>query len=278
MPVTTNPTPIPMWGVYNDHWSNHPAGLPVSQYKAGTNPNQGTALTPAAWFQQSGTPAATTTPVTTPAATSATPTSASGVGATPNPGAGMTPTTGFAGRYTPAMMQQAYENPWYILNDVFKGIGTSSPMYQQLRDIGGDPLTLYNISQGGQKKIDGGAQEFVNWLANVYQQQGTSGGQGFDARNMLGTLFAQQNFGADAKNTLGQILGAGDMSNQVRTLYNMARDVSNVGMNPLAARGYQSALAQAGDRYGAAQMSASAGNSMNPAQWIAQNMPYLAMK
>ncbi len=176
------------------------------------------------------------------------------------------------------MMEQAYENPWYILNDVFQGIGTSSPMYQALRDLGGDPLTLYNISQGGQKKIDGGAGDFINWLANTYQQQGTTGGRDFDAREMLGTLFSQQNFGADAQNTLGQILGAGDMSNQVRTLYNMARDVSNVGMNPLAARGYQSALAQAGDRYGAAQMQTGAADSMNPAEWIAQNMPYLAMR
>ncbi len=276
MAVTTNPTPIPMWGVYNEHWQNHPAGLPKAQYKPNTNPNKGTAQTPAAWFQQAGTPAATR-PATTPA-TPATPTSGAGAGATPNPNSGMTPTTGFAGRYTPAMMEQAYENPWYILQDVFKGIGTSSPMYQSLRDLGGDPLTLYNIAQGGQKKIDGGAKDFINWLANTYQQQGTSGGRDFDAKELLGTLFSQQNFGADAQNTLGQILGAGDMSNQIRTLYNMARDVSNVGMNPLAARGYQAALAQAGDRYGSAQMQAGAVESMNPAEWIAKNMPYLAMK
>ncbi len=274
MAVTTNPTPIPMWGVYNEHWQNHPAGLPKAQYKPGTNPNQGTAMTPAAWFQQAGSSGATSAPASgTPAATSTGTTPAAT--ATPNPSAGTSPTAGFASRYTPALLNQAYENPWYILQDVFKGISTAGPGYQALRDLGGDPLTLYNIAQGSQNKLGAGADDFVNWLAETYKQQGTAGGRGFNAKELLGTLFSQQEFGADSKNTLGQVLGAGDMSTQIRTLFNMARDASNVGMNPLAARGYQSALAQAGDKYGVEQMQTGAGATMNPSAWIAKNAPWL---
>jgi hypothetical protein len=191
-------------------------------------------------------------------------------------GAGLSPMTGFASRYTPAMADQAYENPWYILPDVFPGMETSSPMFQALRDLGADPLTLFNIMAGSQQKIDQGASPFINWLENMYRQQGTRGGQDFDARELIGTIFGQKEFGADSKNTLGQILGAGDMSTQVRTLFNMLRDVSGAGMNPLAGRGYQAAIAQAGDRYGNAMMKSDADATMNPAEWIAQNAPWLA--
>jgi hypothetical protein len=184
--------------------------------------------------------------------------------------------TGFASRYTPAMADQAYENPWYILPDVFPGMEASSPMFQALRDLGADPLTLFNIMAGSQQKIDQGASPFINWLENMYRQQGTRGGQDFDARELIGTIFGQKEFGADSKNTLGQILGAGDMSTQVRTLFNMLRDVSGAGMNPLAGRGYQAAIAQAGDRYGNAMMKSDADATMNPAEWIAQNAPWLA--
>ena len=192
-------------------------------------------------------------------------------------GGGVTGTS-FASRYTPAMLNQAYENPWYILRDIFSGLSESSPLYQALRDMGGDPLTLYNISQGANTKIGGGPEDFVNWLAGMYGEQGKVGGTGFDTKAMLNNLFGQTKFGADSENTLGQILGAGDMSTQIRTLYNMLRDTSNVGMNPLAARGYQSAVAQAGDRYGTAMMSQDAGaeGAKNPAQWLAENMPWLA--
>jgi hypothetical protein len=110
----------------------------------------------------------------------------------------------------------------------------------------------------------------------MYRQQGTRGGQDFDARELISTIFGQKEFGADSKNTLGQILGAGDMSTQVRTLFNMLRDVSGAGMNPLAGRGYQAAIAQAGDRYGNAMMKSDADSTMNPAEWIAQNAPWLA--
>lgn len=275
-----------MFGVWNEHWRNHPAGLPERMYQPGTNPNRGASsvVAPADWSQwyrsqQTGTTAPTspTAPATpTPAAPTAptTPT-------TPEAPAGTNQLEGFASRYTPAMLEQAYENPWYILRDVFGGINESSPLYQSLRDLGGDPLTLFNIARGSQQKIDAGGEDFVNWLADVYGQQGKVGGTDFDARQLLGALFGQTAYGADAQNTLGQILGAGDMSTQIRTLYNMARDVSNVGMNPLAARGYQAALAQAGDRYGNVQMGTGGEEQegpQNPAAWIAANLPWLAMQ
>lgn len=191
-------------------------------------------------------------------------------------GSGMSPMTGFASRYTPAMADQAYENPWYLLADIFPGMAESSPLYQALRDFGADPLTLFNIMQGSNQKIDQGAGDFINFMDEFYRNLGTPGGQAIDTQALISTLFGQEKFGADSENTLGQILGAGDMSTQVRTLFNMLRDASNVGMNPLAARGYQSAIAQAGDRYGNAQMKAGADSTMNPTQWIAQNMPWLA--
>lgn len=204
--------------------------------------------------------------------------SGTGAGATSSTdiGAGLDPFTGFASRYTPAMADAAYENPWYILQDVFPGMSESSPLYQALRDMGGDPLTLFNIIAGSQQQIDQGAGDFINWLANMYEQRGTPGGATFNAQDLISTLFGQTEFGADSQNTLGQILGAGDMSTQVRTLFNMLRDVSNVGMNPLAARGYQSAIAQAGDRYGNRQMKADESSTMGPTEWIAQNMPWLS--
>ncbi len=203
-----------------------------------------------------------------------------GAGSTPPPGAldpdsGMMAPTGWAAQqqYTPQGMKEAYENPWNVILDVFKGISTSSPGYQGLRDIGGDPLTLFNLTQGSGKKIDQGGSDFVNWLANMYQEQGTRGGKSFDPLSMIKTLFGNA---GDDTNTLGQILTAGGQSDQTRTLFNMLRDVSNTGMNPMAARGYQAAIARSGDEYGNAMMKTDAGSSMGPAEWIAQNKPWLA--
>ena len=288
--------PLPMFGAWNEHYSNHPAGLPISRYKPNTNPNTGAAAVDSMWAKyqaaQAGQAPAPTTPA--PAASTGTawngwtqdftgpaPTAASATApgpTAPATGTGATPTD-FASQYTPAMMDQIYENPWYIINDVFSGAKGTSPLYQALRDIGADPLSLFNIIKGSQDGTKpGGAADFTNWLAGTYKEQGTAGGQRFNAQDLLGKLFGQQKFGAESKNTLGQILGAGDMSTQVRTLYNLARDASNIGMNPLAARGYQSALAQAGDRYGEAALSSGGTDPIkNPSAWIAENMPWLTL-
>lgn len=196
-----------------------------------------------------------------------------------DPMTGLAPMTGFASRYTPAMADQVYENPWYLLTDIFPGMKTSSPMYQALRDLPFDPLTLFNIMIGSEQSIDQGAGDYINWLNNLYTQQATPGGSTLNSASLIKTLFGQEGLGADSQNTLGQILGAGDMSTQVRTLFNMAREISNGSMNPLAARGYQAAMAQAGDRYGSAQMKADAtaegGASMSPTEWMRENVPWL---
>lgn len=193
---------------------------------------------------------------------------------------GTNPLTGFASRYSPAMGQQAYQNPWYILQDVFNGINPSSPGYQALRDFGADPLTLYNVMHGsvasaGQQGAESGPQDFINFMADLYSNLGTPGGRGFSSQELLNRVFGTDKFGADSKTQLGQILGAGDMSTQISTLFNILRDISNVGMNPLAARGYQASIAQAGDRYGNAMMKAPADQTVNPVEYFRQNLPWL---
>lgn len=191
---------------------------------------------------------------------------------------GLSPTRGFAARYTPSQLTNVYQSPWTILPDVFRGIQTSSPGYQAMRDLGGDPLALYNVIKGSQGQLGGGAADFTNFMADLYKGMGTPGGKGFNARDMVNAIFNTTKTGADATSSLGQILGAGDMSQQVRTLFNLLRDVAGVGMNPLAASGYQSALAQAGDRYTNAQMSLPAGQTSTAVDWIRQNMPTLALR
>lgn len=191
-----------------------------------------------------------------------------------SPSSGMSPYTGFASRYMPGQLDATiYDNPWYILADVYNGIKTSSPGYQMLRDFGADPLALYNIATGGSGTIDGGASDFTNFMANLYQNLGTVGGQGFDVRELLSNIF-----NAREGSSLDNILSAGDMNTQVRTLFNLLRDVSNVGMNPLAARGYQAAVARAGDEYGNQMLKRDAGNMPQISDWIAQNAPHLTVR
>lgn len=203
-------------------------------------------------------------------------TSTTGTGTSTGTGtnSGMSPNTGFSAQYAPgALNDTIYDNPWYILQDVFKGMSTSSPGYQYLRDFGADPLSIYNIMTGGSGTIDGGAGDFTNFMAELYRNLGTPGGQGFDTRELLSNIF-----NAGENSSLGNILNAGDMNTQIRTLFNLLRDVASVGMNPLAASGYQSAVARAGDQYGNAMLKSSAENTMGPSEWIAQNMPWLTVR
>lgn len=189
--------------------------------------------------------------------------------------------TGWAGQqgYTPEMLESIYQNPWFLLQDVFSGINTSSPGYQALRDFGADPLSLFTIMQGSNRftaDSDGGAaSDFANFLNNLYTQLGTSGGQELSARGMMRNIFGQTEFGEHAKSDLGRLLGSGDSSTQIRTLFNLLRDVAGSAMNPLAASGYQAALAQAGDSYGNAMLKADADSTQNPVEWMNQNRPWL---
>lgn len=163
--------------------------------------------------------------------------------------------TGFAARYNPALLDQnIWSNPFSILPDVFSGINTAGPGYQALRDFGADPLTLYNIMRGGNSGdlygTDSSANDYTNFLANLYQSMGTVGGRGFSGQELLHNLFNPNgpSAGQTAGSPLYNLLSTGDLATQMRTLFNLASAVTNVGMNPLAAKGYQGALQRAGDQ------------------------------
>jgi hypothetical protein len=87
---------------------------------------------------------------------------------------------------------------------------------------------------------------------------GQTGGRQFSAYELLRQLFSPQSGSA-----LTRILTTGDAPTQMRTLFNMAREASNVGMNPLAARGYQAALSRAGDQAINQMMNTNAGSGVN---------------
>lgn len=169
--------------------------------------------------------------------------------AQPNSQEGTNKLSGFAARYTPMGLESTiWDNPWAILPDVFQGINTAGGGYNALRNLNADPLTLYNIMQGRASSLTGDGTsvgDYANWLAALYQSLGTKGGRAFSAKELLGNIF---NPGADGS-ALKNILTAGDASQQMRTLFNLVKDATNVGMNPLAARGYQAALSRAGDTY-----------------------------
>lgn len=195
----------------------------------------------------------------------------------PNPqnATGTDPYSGFSARYQPGALRNViYDNPWVILPDVFQGMQQNTPGYQNLRDIGADPLTLYNIMQGaysGMTQFNEG--DYANWLAQIYANLGTVGGRSFNSRELLNSI-------ANARegSALRAALDAGDTSTQVRTLYNLASEAMNAGMNPLAARAQQARMAQAGDRYMNQAISSNAGEGANALtfdRWLAQNMPGL---
>jgi hypothetical protein len=199
-----------------------------------------------------------------------------------DPSQGLGDFTGWAAGqgFTPAAMSSIYENPWFLLSSVLPGLSgrESTPLYQSLRDFGADPLALYNIMMGSQGMLDqqpgvAAGNDFANFLANLYKEMGTPGGKGISAGSLIQSIFGEG--GASDKTSLGQILGTGDMGTQVRTLFNLLRDASNAGMNPLAARGYQGALARAGDRYGSSQLRAGENTSQSFQEWANENAPWL---
>lgn len=192
---------------------------------------------------------------------------------------GTNPATGFASRYNPSQLASIiWETPWAILPDVFGGMKTQGPGYQALRDFGADPLTLYNLMAGYNNDLSGSEGgnapgNYANWLAGMYQSMGTKGGRGFSGYELLKQLFNPQ-----ANSALSNILNAGDGATQMRTLFNMAREASNVGLNPLAARGYQASLARAGDTALNQMMNQNSGqgaNNMSVYQLLRQNNPGL---
>ena len=160
---------------------------------------------------------------------------------------GTNPLNGFSSRYTPALLNNIiWDSPWAVLPDTFSGINMAGPGYQALRDFGADPLTLYNIMNGagGNDLTSAGVGGFANFMNALYTSMGTQGGRAFSTRELLNNIS-----GADPNSALGKIMLSGDAGTQVRTLFNLIRESTNAGMNPLAARGYQAAAARQGDQY-----------------------------
>lgn len=259
------------------------------------NANQGTATDPiytreamdaaSQYPAPSGLPGATNTTVTPD--TTTTPTT---------PGEdGFAALTGWAGGqgFTPAMLDTIYQNPWYLLPYVFNGIDTASPGFQALRDFGADPLALFNIIYGAGRQVEEGqeigAGEFANFMKDLYTRLGTPGGQSLSFGELAGNIF-NENVSGGSLNTetgqveggtstiLGRLLNAGDQNQQVRTLFNLLRDISSTTMNPLAAAGYQSAVARAGDMYGASNLTQDAGSTPHILDWMRQNMPGMVVR
>lgn len=165
---------------------------------------------------------------------------------------GTNPQTGFAADmgYTPEAMGALWETPWAVLPDVFKAFqnpnAQAGPGYQALRDFGADPLTLYNIMVGATKDMTSSSGNapgnYANWLASLYGSLGERGGRGFSGRELISNIF---NPGGGS--TLKQVLTAGDAATQLRTVFNLIREATNVGVNPMAARAYQAQVARLGD-------------------------------
>lgn len=199
---------------------------------------------------------------------------------------GTEPLYGWAGQqgYVPSTLAQVvYQNPFTILPDVFKNLGMSGAGYQSLRDIGADPLTLYNIMAGARTTPAGetGLTDYTNWLKNMYQSFGTRGGRAFSAKELLGNIFRQTRGMAEGgKNATGlaQILASAGAGEQARTLFQLIRDATNVGMNPYAATGYQAAVQRAGDAYQNAMLRQNVNEGANNqliTEFIAKNFPGL---
>lgn len=193
---------------------------------------------------------------------------------------GTNPLSGFAANYDPAQLSaQIWQNPWNILPDVFKGINVSGPGYQALRDLGADPVALYNIMQGGSSDLTAaGVGGYTNWLASLYKNLGTPGGRTFSSKEMLSNIFKQKSQGKGSENALARLLSSGGASEQIRTLFGLVQDAANAGMNPLASRGYIDAIRRAGDVYGNEMLrqpvNAGANNQMI-SEWMRTRFPGL---
>jgi hypothetical protein len=187
---------------------------------------------------------------------------------------GTDPMTGFSSQYNPANLGSViWDNPWSILPDVFQGINSAGPGFQALRDFGADPLTLFNIMSGKTSDMTGqGVGDYTNWLAQLYQNLGTTGGRAFNSQELLSNIFNAGDGGA-----LDNILSSGDAGTQIRTLFNLVREATNAGMNPLAARGYQALTARRGDDYLNNFIGSNANQgaaNQGPADYLRQNFGY----
>lgn len=190
-----------------------------------------------------------------------------------NNATGTDPYSGFASQYAPNSLRNTiYDSPWMVLPQVFDGLQSDMPGYQNLRDIGADPLTLFNITQGSFSPMTAYNEgDYANWLNTMYKGLGTVGGRSFNSRELMNSVLNSRDNSA-----IRNALKAGDTSTQVRTLYNLLSESANAGMNPLAARAMQSRLAQEGDNYLTASATTGAGEGAQAQtfdQWLKQNAP-----
>lgn len=195
------------------------------------------------------------------------------------------PMSGWAGQqgFNPSQIAaNIWDNPYYIIPRVFGGGGANeqmfgTPGYNTLRNLNFDPLTMYVIGQGANSSMTGqGADDYVNWLKNMYENYGGQSGRAFNSQELLGRISMAAT--GNGENALGQALRAGDNSTQVRTAYNMLSDVYNAGMNPVTASAMRAGLTTQGDRYLAQSATAGANegaNATNFAAWLRENAPYL---
>ena len=193
--------------------------------------------------------------------------------------------TGWAAtqNFNPTELEHIYQNPQAILPYIFGQMAPGSAGYNRLRNLQWDPLAIMMMSQGaGSMMADpstgGGVGGFANFLNDLYSQIGTAGGQGVNAAALLRNIFAQEGTSTgDAKTSLGQMLGAGDSTQQSRTLYNLVRDLTQAGMNPLAAQGMQAAMMNQLDRYNSSVLTQDSESVPSAVDWVRQNAPWLAM-
>ena len=205
--------------------------------------------------------------------------------ATSTTSTGMTPYRGFASRYAPGQLSTIYDNPQAILPDVFQGMDWASPLAQTLSGMRADPLSLYNLLIGANQSFSerGDAlndESYVNWLAGFFKNLGTAGGKGLSISKALGNLFGQ-NLDPESEGgsttALANILQSGDTNQQANFLYSLIRDATNIGMNPVAAAGYQSAIARSLDQWRNDILKGDSGQNAKALDWIRKNNPGLVI-
>lgn len=199
---------------------------------------------------------------------------------------GMGSLTGWAGQYkdangkgfTPEQLRDTvFQNPWYMIQPS-TGAEEGSAGYASLRDIGGDPVSLFNIMHGANNMGSDDPMPIVNFLADLYKNLGTAGGKMIDGKQLLQAIMnADTSPEGQNSSQLGLLLGsAGNSSDQSRITYQLYRDAINAsGMDPLGQRARQAGMVNALDRYGREMLTTDSANIQAPNQWLGQRYPGL---
>ncbi|MDQ3692070.1 MAG: hypothetical protein M3464_00370 [Chloroflexota bacterium] len=83
------------------------------------------------------------------------------------------------------LQDQIFENPEYILPDVFPGIDPYGAGYSMLAELPFDPSVLFNLT-GGSQGTNMGYDDYTNWLQQMYSAIG--GGQYIDFGELMSSL------------------------------------------------------------------------------------------